>query len=450
MKKLIICTALFGILSSGVTQALVSTKYTGNCRSLAKESGKYPEKKVKGYKSESTFKKMTQVNQLMADGKKSQARAILNEVKASSSDSFTLSVVHQYLARLAYEANNFNQAVQHARKVVELDALPVNAILGMKKQVAYAYVAKKDYNSAIGWLKQYFDQVIKPPVSDYKTLAQLYYQAGQYRNAICPVYIALKKTTKKKDKKPLYKMLFGMHYQLKDLEGSAKVLTEMINYWPNDKKYWEQLFSIEYQRGNQLGALAVSELAFQKGLWTTEKEIKNLASLHANNGSPYRAAVRLENAMKKGVVAKNLENLKLIARYWNQARDRKKAITAYTNLSSSSNTGKYDYKIGNIYFDQEKYKEAIQYYTKAVNKGNMNGTESGYAFLQMGAAKFYLGQENAALSDLNKAKNYDKTRKNATSWIAFISEKQKLRAQIEKDAQQMIDEEKKKEDTSSE
>ncbi|WP_251359283.1 tetratricopeptide repeat protein [Kangiella sp. TOML190] len=438
IRKLAIFTALASILSVSTTaDALVSTKYTGSCQFLAKETGKYPEKKVKGFKSEATFKKMQNANQLMADGNKAQAKAILMEIKNSSSDSFTLSIVNQYLARLAYDAGNFNQAVQYARQVVELDALPVNAILSMKKQVAYAYVAKKDYKNAINWLKQYFDQVIKPPVSDYKMLAQLYYQDKQYKSAICPSYIALKKTSKAKDKEPLYKMLFGMHYRLKDLAGSAKILAEMINFYPNNKQYWEQLYSIEHQRGDTKAALAVSELAYQKGLWTTEKEIKNLASMHANNGSPYNAAARIEEGIKKGIVKSNVENLKLLARFLDQAKADDKAISAYRRLINTTGSGKYAFRIGNIHFSKEKYKEAISAFNEAVQKGGLSSSEAGNTYLQLGAAKFYLGQEAGAIQALNKAKNYEQTRKSATSWVGFIQEKQRIRELMKKDAAEL-------------
>ncbi len=433
--KSILCGLL--IFYSFEATALVSTKYTGSCSALAKESGKYPEKKVKGFKSEATYKKMQNANQLMADGNKAQAKVILEQIKNSSSDAFTLSVVYQYLARMAYDAGNFSQAVNYAGKVVELDALPVNAILSMKKQVAYSYYAKKDYSNAINWLKQYFAQVINPPVSDYKALAQLYYQANNFRSAICPAYIALKKTTKKKEKEPLYKMLFGLHYNLKDLSGSAKILTEMVNFWPANKKYWEQLFSIEYQQGNQLNALAVSELAYKKGIWSTEKEIKNLASLHANNGAPFTAAKRLEDGIKKGVVKSNLENLKLLARYWDQAKADEKAIASYKRLASLSGSGKYHYRIGNILFSKERYNEASKAFLDAVNKGGLSNTEAGNSYLQLGAARFYLGQENSAIAALEKAKNYKKTERNATSWVTFIREKQKIREQLRKDAEEL-------------
>lgn len=443
-------TLLVSFFAAQDASALFKTKYTGSCQLLAKETGKYPEKKIKGFTSQSLFKKMTTANQLMSEGRKSEARAILNEIKNSTDDAYPLSIVNQYFSRMEYEKGNFSGAVNYAKKVVELDALPPQAILGMKKQVAYAYLGRKDLKSAISWLKKYFDQVIKPPVSDYKTLASLYFQDKQYRNAICPAYIALKKTTKPKEKKQIYKMLFGLHYKLNDLDGSATILAEMINFYPQEKKYWEQLFSIYYQKGDNMAALAVNELAYMKGLWTTEKEVLNLASMHANVGSPYNAAKRIQDGFNKGIIKKSEANMKLLAGYWERARDTDKAISAYKSLSKMSSSGKYSYRAGNMYFQNEQYKEAIKEFQGALNKGGMNGLLTGNTYYQLGAARFYLGEEAAAIAALNKAKNYDKTRKNATSWLAFIKQKQDVRAQMEKDAQEMLDEQNKKEETSSE
>ncbi len=431
--KVFMALLLASIPFSGA-QAL-STKYTGSCSVLAKETGKYPDRKVTGFKNPATYKKMEVINQQMADGQKAQAKASLLEIKSSSSDKFALSIVNQYLARLAFEAENFNQTVQYAREVVNLDALPVKAILSMKKQVAWAYLGKKDYKNAISWMKQYFDQVIKPPVSDYKALAQLYYQDNDFKNAICPAYIALSKTTKSKDKESLYKMLFGLHYNLKDMAGSATILSEMINYYPDNKKYWEQLFSIEFQRGKEDTALAIYELGYKKGLWTTAKEYKNLASMHSNSGAPLVAAKVIEEGFTKGIVPKNLENLKLLARFYDSAKERDAAIKTYDQLSGMSNSGEFAYKIGLNYFEEEKYQQAIKYFQEAVRKGNLKSVDRGYSYLQMGAAQFYLGNESAAISALNKAKGIDKTRKNATSWMAFIKQKQDIREQLKKDAE---------------
>ncbi len=420
---------------SSQVEAAFNTKYTGNCPTLGKESGEYPEKKVTGYPLASIYKKMTQANQLLSEGSDPQAFAIINEVKNSTEDPFTLSVVYQYLAREAFDKEQFSKAVDYAQKVVNFDALPVNTILQMKKQVAWAYIGKKDFKSAIRWMKQYFDQVIKPPVSDYKALAQIYYQDKDYRNAICPLYIALNKTSKIKDKESLYKMLFNAHYLLKDLSGSSKILSEMINYYPSKKDYWNQLYSIYYQMGDQNSALAVNELAYQRGLWSKESEIKNLASLHANVGSPLRAAERLEDGVKSGLVPRNEENLKLIARYLDQAKERSKAIQAYKNLSNLSSKGVYAYKIGNNYYDVEDYNNAIKYFTEAVNKGGLKNIERGNAYLQMAAAHFYSGNENAAINALEKAKSTEQVRKNATSWIAYIKQKQEIRELLRKDAE---------------
>lgn len=434
IKKKLLVALVVALAPLGQAEA-VSTKYTNACTPLAQETGKYPEKKVRGYPLESIFKKMTLANQLMSEGQKVEALALINEVKNSTDDKFTLSVVYQYLARDAYEKDDFALAVKHAEKVVELDALPVSAILQMKKQVAWAYLGNDDVKSAINWMKQYFAQVINPPVSDYKALAQLYYMDKDFTSAICPLNFALNKTTDKKDKEALYKMLFGSHYTLNDLDGSIKILSEMVGHYPEKKQYWNQLFSIYYQKGDQQSSLAVSELAFQQGLWTKESEVINLASMHSNLGSPLRGAETLEKGIASGVVTKTEKNLKMLARFLDSAKEREKAIDAYKDLSSISKQGTYDYRVGVIYFETEDYRDAIKHFQAAVRKGGLKEVERGNAYLQMGAAQFYIGNENAAINALNRAKDVARVRSNATSWVAFIKEKQRIRELLRQDAE---------------
>ena len=428
MKKILKASGFVlatSFILANTAQALPSTKYTASCKLLAPKEGKYDNSKVPTITSQSAFKKLTAANQAYADGNFAEATTILKDIIATSGDSAAQARAHYILGLVYQQQDKLAQASAELQKALNTKMMGPQNEAGIKQALAYLAAGQGKDREALKWLQDYFTDVINPPASAYAALAQGYYKLDELQNSICPAYLALKEGSTAK--KALYGMLFAAHYRLKDMNGSEVVAKEMINLFPEDKNTYSNLFAVYGQQQKEKDMLALAELAYLNGIWLSESNYKQLSALYANNDIPLLAAERLEEGMTKGIV-KPTENLwSNVATNYSVAKEREKSIAAYGKASQYSDSGKYLYKIGNIYYDQEKYEQAISKYKEALDKGNLKDNEKGYSYLWMGISQFRLGQVSNAIASLNRAKSFKDTATNAGQFLNYVNDLERQR-----------------------
>lgn len=411
-----------------VANALPQTKYTSSCKLLAPKQGEYDEEKMPTITSESAYKKITAANEAYADGKYNESIAILNDIIENSGDKV---VVGRSIYLLGV---NYREMGQYAAAKRELIRAMGTGMLGKQNEVnlrlmlAQIDASQEDYNSAIRWMKEYFDEVINPPATSYATYASLLYQKQDFRAAICPAYLAIQEGSK--STKPLYSMLFAAHIELKDLPGAEVIGREMVELFPAEKSVYNNLFAVLSQRGKSADMLALAELAYMNGMWDSETNYKQLSALYSNNQIPLLAAERLEEGVNKGIVESDEDVWKSIANSYKYAKASDKAVAAYKKAASFVSNGQYDYQIASVYFYDEEYTKAIEAFKTAIRKGNLKDGDAGYAYLQMGVAHQRLGQPNQAISALEQARNYKNVSKNATAYIGYIQQIEKMKKEL--------------------
>lgn len=416
------------MLFAGSVFALPQTKYTASCKPLAPTEGEYPESKVGSITSQSAFKKITAANEAYADGKYSESISLLNELIAESGDKVAVGRA-QFLLGANYNAmEQYTKAAEVFKKALDSGFLVKRDEANIRMQIARSYIIQEDYDSAIVWMKKYFDTVIKPPASAYASYAQMFYQKEQFKNSICPAYIALQQGYS--SKKAIYGMLFGAHYKLNDMAGAEVIGKEVIEQFPADKSAYNNLFAVYSRRGKQADMLALAELARMNGIWTSENNYKQLAALFSNNKTPRLAAERLKEGVETGAVDSTEDNWKRIADNYFFARDLENAVLAYDKASSFTSSGKYDYKVAMMYQERDNYSKAVERYRSAIRKGGLKSDDMGYAYMNLGVSQFRLGQEAAAIKTMQQATKYSKVAKNANAYITYIGQLKKMKEDI--------------------
>ncbi|NVK22386.1 MAG: tetratricopeptide repeat protein [Kangiellaceae bacterium] len=399
--------------------ALPSTKYTRSCSLLAPTEGQYDNSKVPSITSEPAFKKLSKANQFYADEQYSQAIPILNDIIANSGDRAAKARSMLILGRIYQAQNKFSAAASELKKALDSGDMGQQNEAAIKQSLAFLYSGQENHRESLKWMKEYFNGVINPPASSYAMLAQSYYRVNDFKNAICPAYLALKQGYK--SKKNLYGFLLNAHVKIKDLPGAEVIAKEMVELFPKEKSVLNNLFGIYSQQGKQAEMLALAELAYLNGMWSSETNYKQLSSLYVNRGVPLLAAERLKEGVDKGIVKATEDNWKNIAINYQAAKEREKAILAYEQASKYTNSGKYLYKIGNMYFDKENYSEAIKKFRDAINKGGLNDNDKGYAYLWTGVSQFREGNPQTALATLKTAQGFSNVSKNAGQFINYIN-----------------------------
>ncbi|MFP3944845.1 MAG: tetratricopeptide repeat protein, partial [Alphaproteobacteria bacterium] len=105
------------------------------------------------------------------------------------------------------------------------------------------------------------------------------------------------------------------------------------------------------------------------GFLDSEDELVGMADLYLTYGNPHRAARILEREMQAGSVSRTERNLEKLGNMYFLAREYEEALTYLTEAARLSSSGKLDYRIGFVYFGEEKWEDAERHFRRALKKG---------------------------------------------------------------------------------
>jgi len=133
--------------------------------------------------------------------------------------------------------------------------------------------------------------------------------------------------------------------------------------------YILQLAGAYSQAGETKKQLALMEALYETGSKNDADSSKNLAMLYLMHEIPYKAGKILEKEMNAGKLPKSVDNLKLLANSWFQARADDKAIPALSTAANQSGDPSLFLRLGNSYMNLDQYEKAIPPLKTALSKG---------------------------------------------------------------------------------
>ena len=179
-------------------------------------------------------------------------------------------------------------------------------------------------------------------------------------------------------------------------------------------------------RDSDKESLAVLALAERQNFLDTEGEIRNLANIYLLLDIPYKAAQVLEDGLERGILKPDEKTLSLTGDAWTMAREYGKAEVVLKRAAAKASDGEIFYRLGQIYVEDERWKEALDVLSQAQAKGIKKMGDAAYL---EGVAAFQSGNRKAAIASLRKAQRYDESRSNATQWLNHIAQTEEAEAQ---------------------
>lgn len=337
-------------------------------------------------------------------------------------------VVQQGLAQVEWARKNYDAALQHFEKAVELDTLPDQSHFALMYQIAQLYFMKDRYQDALDALDLWFCKVPAEEVTSHAWVlkASIHAQQKDYAATLEAIDTAIEMDEKPQES--WYQLKLASHFELKQFPEAAQTLELMITKWPNKKTYWTQLGQIYSMLKREDKSLAVMALAYRKQMLDTKSDIMFLSGLYANAGVPYKAAEVLEKGITDGIVEGDKRHWTMVGETWYLAEELDKSLAAFKQAGQAASEGDIDLRRGFILVDMEDWTQALEALTAAIDKGGLNDTQSGEAYLLRGMARFNLGQYDAASSDWGKASRFEKTRSAAQQWMNHLQEERRRRA----------------------
>lgn len=387
----------------------------------ASECGK-KRNKMQGTLDESTWKRLNAAYEDVAEENYDEAFEKLQNMIPRMVNNYQKAVLNQAMAQVEWARGNYDQALSGFEKAVELDALPDQAHFGLMYQIAQLYYMKDRYDEALDKLALWMCKVPKEKVTDiaYVLQASLYAQKKDWKNVIIAIDTAI--SMSEEPKESWYQMKLAAHFELEQFPKAAQTLEIMIQSWPDKKTYWVQLSQIYYKIKMSEEALSVMALAYRRDMLDKETDLMYLSNLYSNSEVPVKAAQVLQKGIEDGIVKASKKNWTIVADSWYAAREMENALKAYEKAGQVSEDGEIDLRRAYILVDLERWDEALEAASSALEKGGFSENKTGDAYVILGMSEFNLGNYNNASEAWTRAVKYPKVKKSAQQWLNHMRE----------------------------
>ena len=166
-------------------------------------------------------------------------------------------------------------------------------------------------------------------------------------------------------------------------------------------------------------ALSILELAYNKNMLNSEKEILNLARLYIYLNNPIKAASLVDKEFASGRLKQNEDNLLLLANAYLQAQEINQSAQTYLRLAKLSNNSNFYLQAARLFMEAKQWNKVIITLDKTDNK-----LDKGQVYLMKGMALLELNELDKATLAFREAKQQADTRVRANQWLDFLNTKQ--------------------------
>ncbi len=367
--------------------------------------------------TEKTYKVLEAAQTLIAEDKYvaagKQLKSLLTKVKDKP---YEQAVVQQTLGYLYSNQENYKQAAIYFQSALSSNALPDKVGHNLRYNLAQLLIADEQYKKGIAMLELWLTAEAKPANSAYVLLASANYRIKKYKSVVKHISTAISNDSSAKE--AWFQLLLSAHLELKQYKSAIKVLERLLTSYPYKKSYWQQLTALYLQQNKEFTALAVRMLSQRLELGDG-KTLVRLADMYRYLHIPYKSARLLNDAMDKGVIEADFDNLIRLADSWLAAKETEQAVAVLQQAGLLDNSGESDFKQGQVLIGLEHWQQATAALTVSLEK--LSGKRVGTANLLLGMAYYYLDDFAAAKASFNKAVKYENERNQAAQWLRHLN-----------------------------
>lgn len=270
--------------------------------------------------------------------------------------------------------------------------MPANEKVQRTKTVAQLYFRAGNYAKANQAATQYLKSV--PGDQDVQLLlAQSYFQQKDYKSAVAAANRLIK--SGQKPSEDLLQLLLRSNYELKDEAGTNAALEQLLTFYPSPDT-WDRLLDGYLQETNHdHELLALYRLSEDVGALNKSREYIDMAQALYVGGF----AIESERIMDKGLAEGLFSGEELVRAQRTRdtakrkADEDRKALATADKALAAAKTGDAAYKVGQLYFSAGKYAEAADAMRKALTLPGLSDPDD--ANMEMGIALVRLGGKKA-------------------------------------------------------
>ncbi len=368
---------------------------------------------------ERAAKKVQKSFKAYTEGNLDDAIAILLE--ANPKAKFDKAYVDRMLGNFYAEKAQMGTAIKYLKSAVDADILGGTDHGASLRLYADLLLQEKQYKEAITYYNKWMDFTCKVDGTVFKRVGIAYSELKQWDKVLEVADKGLALIDK--PDKGLYQMKLTAYFNKKQYKNAIKVLEIMVPLFQDDKRLWLQLAQFYLLTEDYDKSLATYDLAYKNGFLETAASITRLSQLMAQKGAPYQAAKIYDKHMKSGLIKKDEKTLNILAGFYHNAKDMKRAAKFYGEAAAVKNDAALYLKQGRLLAIDRQFKAAIPVFKKALDAGLKN---PGEAEFELALAYLGLKQYKSAYRSAVKASKDKKTARSAKSYITYIKEKARV------------------------
>ena len=377
--------------------------------------------------------------QAFAEAKQySEAEAVLNDMldatsKKSKLNRYELANVYNTYAYLRYAVEDYEGALNFYQKVIDQrPEIPLALEINTLYTVAQLYFLQENWLKGIDTLNTWMSVTDTPSTNAYVLLANGYFQLKDYDKSLSNIQIAIdrEESAGKVPKEQWYNLARFIHFDRDNFREALNVLELLIMYYPK-KQYWVQASHLYGEEKDEARQLALLEATYEQNLLDRSQDIVLISQLYLQAEVPYPAARAMEKGLADDIVEKESKNYELAGVAWRQAQEVTKSLPMLEAAASKSEKGELYARLGNVYLDVDKNKEAVEALKRGLDRGGVKRPDQ--ARLALGMAYFNLGDFNAARRAFREARKDKRARSYADQWLKYISSEENRLEELAKD-----------------
>ena len=367
-----------------------------------------------------------------------EAEAVLNDMldatsKKSKLNRYELANVYNTYAYLRYAVEDYDGALDYYQKVIDQRleitvAIEINTLY----TVAQLYFLQENWLKGIDTLNTWMSVTDTPSTNAYVLLANGYFQLKDYDKSLSNIQIAIdrEESAGKVPKEQWYNLARFIHFDRDNFREALNVLELLIMYYPK-KQYWVQASHLYGEEKDEARQLALLEATYEQNLLDRSQDIVLISQLYLQAEVPYPAARAMEKGLADDIVEKESKNFELAGVAWRQAQEVTKSLPMLEAAASKSEKGELYARLGNVYLDVDKNKEAVEALKRGLDRGGVKRPDQ--ARLALGMAYFNLGDFNAARRAFREARKDKRARSYADQWLKYITSEENRLEELAKD-----------------
>ena len=423
---------LLVIADQGFDASFVSTATAQEASKNERETRKTPALRNNIYEKLAEAQTFAEAKQYV------EAEAVLNDMldatsKKSKLNRYELANVYNTYAYLRYAVEDYDGALDYYQKVIDQrPEIPLALEINTLYTVAQLYFLQENWRKGIDTLNTWMSVTDTPSTNAYVLLANGYYQLKDYDKSLSNIQIAIdrEESAGKVPKEQWYNLARFIHFDRDNFREALNVLELLIMYYPK-KQYWVQASHLYGEEKDEARQLALLEATYEQNLLDRSQDIVLISQLYLQAEVPYPAARAMEKGLADDIVEKESKNYELAGVAWRQAQEVTKSLPMLEAAASKSEKGELYARLGNVYLDVDKNKEAVEALKRGLDRGGVKRPDQ--ARLALGMAYFNLGDFNAARRAFREARKDKRARSYADQWLKYITSEENRLEELAKD-----------------